>query len=265
MENTLLTAGQFAKLARTTKRTIAWYEKEGILLPSELTEKKYRLYKQNQILDYQVILLMRKLGFSLEEIKHYLQKHDSLKEMFIEKGNDIKKEIHELEETVRRLDEYYTNLEKYGTLVLPIVKNVPSFSLYTLSKVGPYAKIGEYINELKSYFTSLPQNIEFVTLFLDKGYQPKRAKMKIGVVRKKGMQLLRTASGKIIEEKVPAYKTLSYSHNGSSTVLSMIWQEMEKYAKKNRFVPDRSLPFVDLEFYRIKGQKIISEINYPVL
>ena len=32
MSDTLLTAGQFARLARTTKRTILWYDEKGVLI-----------------------------------------------------------------------------------------------------------------------------------------------------------------------------------------------------------------------------------------
>ncbi|RJQ24430.1 MerR family transcriptional regulator, partial [Candidatus Parcubacteria bacterium] len=53
MEEKLLTAGEFAKLARTTKRTVVWYGREGILPPFKIGENGYKYYKAHQILDFQ--------------------------------------------------------------------------------------------------------------------------------------------------------------------------------------------------------------------
>ena len=74
MQNNLLTAGEFARLARTTKRTIHWYCQKGILKPKMLDGSKYRYFAPEQIIDFQVILLLRRLNFSVEEVKKYLQK-----------------------------------------------------------------------------------------------------------------------------------------------------------------------------------------------
>jgi DNA-binding transcriptional MerR regulator len=54
-------------------RTLRYYDKVGLLSPSQYTEAGYRLYTDADLLRLQQILALKFLGFSLEEIKHCLQ------------------------------------------------------------------------------------------------------------------------------------------------------------------------------------------------
>ncbi|GFZ32219.1 MerR family transcriptional regulator [Clostridium zeae] len=62
------TAGEFAKKAGVTIRTIRFYDNKGLLKPSSLSEAGYRLYTDEDFAKLQVILTLKYLGFSLEDI-----------------------------------------------------------------------------------------------------------------------------------------------------------------------------------------------------
>lgn len=62
------TAGEFAKKAGVTIRTIRFYDNKGLLKPSNLSETGYRLYTDADFAKLQVILTLKYLGFSLEDI-----------------------------------------------------------------------------------------------------------------------------------------------------------------------------------------------------
>lgn len=62
------TSGEFARKANVTIRTIRFYDKEGILKPSRVSESGYRLYTDEDFGRLQKILSLKYLGFSLEEI-----------------------------------------------------------------------------------------------------------------------------------------------------------------------------------------------------
>ena len=66
--NRYYTSGQFAKKANVTVRTIRFYDKQGILRPSKISEAGYRLYTDEDFGRLQKILSLKYLGFSLEEI-----------------------------------------------------------------------------------------------------------------------------------------------------------------------------------------------------
>lgn len=63
------TSGEFAKKAHVTLRTIRYYDKKNLLVPSERTASGARRYTDADLAKLQQILLLKILGFSLEEIK----------------------------------------------------------------------------------------------------------------------------------------------------------------------------------------------------
>src|ERR1700730_10359285 len=67
------TTSQFAQKGAVTARTLRFYDKVGLLSPSEYTEAGHRLYSDEDLWNLQQILALKFLGFSLEEIKVCLQ------------------------------------------------------------------------------------------------------------------------------------------------------------------------------------------------
>src|SRR5215469_14055487 len=65
--------GQFAQKAAVSIRTLRFYDKVGLLSPSQYTEAGYRLYTDADFFRLQQILALKFLGFSLEEVKCCLQ------------------------------------------------------------------------------------------------------------------------------------------------------------------------------------------------
>lgn len=61
--------GQFAKKASVTLRTLRYYDKVGLLSPTQYTESGYRLYAEEDLFTLQHILALKFLGFSLEDIR----------------------------------------------------------------------------------------------------------------------------------------------------------------------------------------------------
>ena len=271
MQNNLLTAGEFARLARTTKRTIHWYCQKEILKPKMLDGSNYRYFAPEQIIDFQVILLLRRLNFSVEEVKKYLQKNSSLQEIFKLKKRIITQEITYMQKALQDIDRYYHSLSKNGTLVSPKVKIVKSFEIYTIYKEGPYAKIKEYCNELKNMLSGVPKNAVFLSVFLVHGYRPKKAPIKVSVICTKNMKIKTGAETVVQRETVPGYKALSYIHKGPGSLLSLLWQQLSKYRQEHGYDLRNDLPFVDLEFYKKTSlndfndeENMEFEINLPI-
>lgn len=62
-------SGEFARMAHVTIRTIRYYDKQNILTPSFVTETGARFYTDEDLARLQQILLLKYLGFSLEDIR----------------------------------------------------------------------------------------------------------------------------------------------------------------------------------------------------
>lgn len=69
MAKKLYSTGAFARKANVSIRTIQYYEKKGLIYPSEIGENGYRYYGEEEFARLQRILTLKMLGFSLEEIR----------------------------------------------------------------------------------------------------------------------------------------------------------------------------------------------------
>lgn len=62
-------SGQFARMANVSVRTIRFYDKQNILKPSYTSESGARFYTDSDFARLQQILLLKYLGFSLDDIR----------------------------------------------------------------------------------------------------------------------------------------------------------------------------------------------------
>lgn len=65
----MLKISEMAKLANTTRRTLIFYDQEGIFKPEYKTKAGYRYYDYSQLYDLLFILGLKSLDMSLEEVK----------------------------------------------------------------------------------------------------------------------------------------------------------------------------------------------------
>lgn len=72
METRLYRTGAFAKRARVSVRALRFYDREGLLRPSEHSLSGHRLYSDRDLITLGRILGLKLMGFTLAEIKAYL-------------------------------------------------------------------------------------------------------------------------------------------------------------------------------------------------
>ncbi|MDE5746520.1 MAG: MerR family transcriptional regulator [Acetatifactor sp.] len=80
MDNKYYTAGEIARIAGVSLRTIRYYDTKGLLPPVSHLENGYRCYDKGSLTLLQQIMMLKYLGFSLEQIRHLIaaQKQDAL-------------------------------------------------------------------------------------------------------------------------------------------------------------------------------------------
>lgn len=112
MKQHLYTTGQLAEKAFVTIRTLRYYDKVGLLKPSHHSDGGHRLYTNEDLLRLEQILGLKFLGFSLTEIKRFLETPKSLteslsmqKEIMKDKKERIEQAIDAIEEVERVLQD----------------------------------------------------------------------------------------------------------------------------------------------------------------
>jgi len=260
-----ITAGEFAKLASTTKRTIQFYDRKGVLKPTLRNKSNYRYYLESQILEYQRILLLSTLGVSLSEMKHYLKKNRDLSKLFNDKRELIQKQVQLLQFNLKNLSTFQSNLETNGTMIKPSVKILKPFAVYYVERNGSYAKIGDYCEELYTMFENRGENFTTLAIFEEQGYRPKKSRIKIGALATKNMKIKEQYTSAVNSMKFNPGKVLTYTHNGSGSLLSLFWKELEKYAKLHTMQVRKNI--ADFEIYRNVNSDVTKqffEIYLPI-
>lgn len=90
---------EFAGLFNVSVRTLQYYDSVGLLKPTEVTEKGYRLYDESSVTDMKKILRYKQLGFSLNSISKLMSEGDEAV-----RRNDLLTQKSKLTQEIKRLN-----------------------------------------------------------------------------------------------------------------------------------------------------------------
>jgi DNA-binding transcriptional MerR regulator len=99
--------GELAKKVGITVRALQYYDKKGLFSPSAESEGGYRIYTDKDLVKLLQILMMKRLGFTLGEIKKKMVSMDTTAEVLdvlAEHATGIRKEMERLTETLDALE-----------------------------------------------------------------------------------------------------------------------------------------------------------------
>lgn len=96
----LFSTGKFAKLNGINKRTLHYYNDIGLFRPEITGENGYHYYSLMQSMQLEMILLLRKLGLSIDDIREYTASpsEDSFTKILTDKKRLINQSIEQLME-----------------------------------------------------------------------------------------------------------------------------------------------------------------------
>ena len=90
--------GEIAKLFGITHDTLRYYDKIGLLNPTDESESGYRYYSIRDIFKLSRILFLKELDIPLKELKVYMENKSAkaLEEIFKKKNEELDEKIHKL-------------------------------------------------------------------------------------------------------------------------------------------------------------------------
>ncbi len=153
--------GEFSKLVRVSPRMLRHYEKCNLFQPAEIDSfTGYRMYSAAQIPMLANIVLLRDLGFSIEEIRDILPNFDNsayMDEVFRSKAASVKSLIEAEQERYNKLMQMSGKFrEEHNIMVYEIeLKKLPAVKVLTLRGIIPHyrdegilwEKLGKFIIE----------------------------------------------------------------------------------------------------------------------
>lgn len=102
-----MTIGEVAKKMNVTVRTLQHYDREGLLLPSSISEGGRRLYTDKDVIRLHQILSLKQLGFSLQDIKNRLiplDTPDEVADALAQQAEEVRRKVESLSESLRELE-----------------------------------------------------------------------------------------------------------------------------------------------------------------
>jgi DNA-binding transcriptional MerR regulator len=113
-DNLLLTTGQMAKLHKTTKRLLQYYDEIGLFSPAIKGKNEYRYYSYEQSPELEIILSLSELGMKLSEIKAYLisRSPENLSSLLKEQQNLLREKIKDLQLIDQMLSSHINNIDQ---------------------------------------------------------------------------------------------------------------------------------------------------------
>ena len=161
------TTGELAKLCGVTVRTVQYYDKRGVLAPSELSEGGRRLYSEDDLRRMRVICFLRELGLPIDTISQLLAEEDpgSVVSLLLEQQErELREEIGERREKLEKLETLRRELKSIEAFSVESIGD----AAYTMSNKTNLRKI-----RLTMLITGLPVTalqLAAIGLWITKGF-----------------------------------------------------------------------------------------------
>jgi Predicted transcriptional regulators len=120
--------GDFSRLNQVTIKTLRYYEEIGLMIPAEVDDwTGYRYYNVAQMKKMEKIRNLKRLGFSLEEIKDIIENQNASPslEMIEQKLSSCQNEIKELIKRRQELKTIQKSIKEKGKMENYQIKTLP--------------------------------------------------------------------------------------------------------------------------------------------
>ncbi len=105
---TMFRIGDFSKLSRVSIKTLRYYDEIGLLKPHDIDRfTRYRYYSTDQLMKLNRILVLKELGFSLEQIASLLAEdlsQDQLKGMLLLRKAEIEQQVRSAQQQLAQIN-----------------------------------------------------------------------------------------------------------------------------------------------------------------
>jgi len=144
--------GELAKECGVTVRTVQYYDKRGILVPSELTDGGRRIYSEDDLKKLKIIYFLRDIGLSIDTIADILAEPNSNHVLITLLGQQTV----ELEDEIKEVNEKLSKTRQ-------LIKEIQTWGWFSLDKINDIAVTMKGQKEL----VKVRRNIIIPGIFID--------------------------------------------------------------------------------------------------
>ncbi len=235
--------GEFSRLNKITVRTLRYYDEVDLLKPYFIDEESgYRYYDADQISVLSSILLYRRLGFSISEIKGLIKNTENRERMiryFEKKQELINDEISELQKTEKELEKNLMRLKNGGKIMENniVIKELKEVFVASMRKkiknYGDLNKIYPEMGELmRAEKLTCAKPSYCFTLYHDKEYKESDIDIEIC----EAITELKEDKGELKYKKIDRVETAAtLFHKGPYEILPELYSQVGDWIEKNGY------------------------------
>ncbi|MCT4634085.1 MAG: MerR family transcriptional regulator [Firmicutes bacterium] len=229
---------EIAKLTGVTRQTLIYYDKENILKPALVNEKKYRLYTIDQIHQLQIINMLKEFGTPLKTIREYLNNKDadSLIELLDEVKMSMIASIEKTQNYIYTINFRKNQIDKSKSITnyeAVTLKNHASIPIYRGKRIpdeqqrghGHFSKIYDFERQLKKLdIIGFGLNVIVEQQFLKENYEDNISYFFV---------ILNEEKSNLNNATIPGGLYVSTFHKGSNQTSGIAYKRLIKYIEEN--------------------------------
>ena len=223
--------GDFSKITNLSVKALRYYDEENILKPSFRNEENsYRFYDHNDFKKAELIVLLRKLNFSISEIKDVMNIYEDkadLAYILEEKKDMVRRNIMEEKALLKKINLYIKpNLMEAESVKYKIeVKDIPAVNVASIRYKGKYSDCGNYIGIIYKAIKGAAKGEPFNSYY--DGEYKETADIEVCVPTSKQIY-----DSVVTTKELPAIRGISTIHTGTYESINMAYKAMFDYAEE---------------------------------
>ena len=267
----LLSIGEFSRAAGLTIKALRYYHEIGLLIPERIeVDSGYRFYTEHQVDTARAIVVLKQLGFTIQQMKEILAEHAdeaTLIEILEQRKQEIAHKIENQREMLRTLEGIISKerdaarrMTESGLQVSKV--RTEATTVASCRHRGAYQECGPLFGKLaRKYGRHICGKPMLICH--DEEYKEVDADFEAAFPIRKG-----GSSGKFQIRELPAQETLSLMHLGPYNDLQRSYLTLIKYARQQ----DLQIRSPSFEIYHkgpgvlLRGnpKKYLTEIRIPL-
>lgn len=150
--------GDFSRIARVSARLLRFYDEIGLFVPAHADPQTgYRYYTVAQLAELNRILVLKELGFNLDQVRDIVSKSidpAELRNMLLLRRNDVEQTLAAEAQRLRQIETRISQIETDGSLSADdvVVRAEPAYDIISLRRTVPsFAAARSLIGEMREH------------------------------------------------------------------------------------------------------------------
>lgn len=270
----MLRISDFAQLSRVSSKALRIYDRMGLLKPLQIdAETGYRYYSATQLSRLNRILVLKDLGFSLEQIGQLLDQHsiETIRSMLQLKQTEIQQRLLSEQDRLTRVETQLQNLEQEGKMPNydVIMKSVESQLVAAATGVIPnYEDCAPIFDRLfdQAYDHVARQGVKRVGAGIAVYHDTKLRDRDIPVEAAASIYEPIPGSDSVWVYELPSVETMACAvHHGSFATLGQAYGALLEWIEKNGYQVVGATREIYLQYERGGDpSQYVTEVQIPV-